>query len=149
VEGGLKAPDIECLDLSLRLKQLLRASKSRHVIASFQTYSSENLGYDEVINQDYHKLTQDYWVLKVGQETINILSEHTRSKMYGGVESSTISSNTVGSIYIPDYLKRKDKLLADCVFNMFKEEGLESLKYLTLELKVARDRNRLNLLKFV
>jgi hypothetical protein len=69
--------------------------------------------------------------------------------MYGGVESSTIASNTVGSIYIPDYLKRKDKLLADCVYNMFKEEGLESLKYLTLELKVTRDRNRLNLLKFV
>jgi hypothetical protein len=79
VEGGLKAPDIECLDLSLKLKQLLRDSKSRHVIASFQTYSSENLGYDEVINQDYHKLTQDDWVLKVGQETINILSDHTRS----------------------------------------------------------------------
>jgi hypothetical protein len=48
------------------------------MIASFQTYSSENLGYDEVINQDYHKLTQDDWVLKVGQETINILSDYAR-----------------------------------------------------------------------
>jgi hypothetical protein len=151
-EGGLKAPDIECLDRSLKLKQFLRASKSRHVIASFQTYSSENLGYDEVINQDYHKLTQDDWVSKVGQETINILSDHARSKMYGGVEiaeTSTIAINTVGSIYIPDYLKRKGKLLADCVFNKFKEEGLESLKDLTLELEVTRDRNRLNLLKFI
>jgi hypothetical protein len=151
-EGGLKAPDIECLDRSLKLKQFLRASKSRHVIASFQTYSSENLGYDEVINQDYHKLTQDDWISKVGQETINILSDHARSIMYGGVEiaeTSTIAINTVGSIYIPDYLKRKGKLLADCVFNKFKEEGLESLKDLTLELEVTRDRNRLNLLKFI
>ncbi len=69
-EGGLEAPDIECLEWSYKLKQFLRASKSRHVIASFQTYSSENLGYKEVINQDYHKLSQDDLVLKIGQETI-------------------------------------------------------------------------------
>jgi hypothetical protein len=83
-EGELKAPDIECLDKSLKLKQFLRASKSRQVIASFQTYSSENLGYDEVIKQDYHKFSQDDWVLKVGQETFNILSDHARSIVYGG-----------------------------------------------------------------
>ena len=69
----------------------LRASKSSHVIASFQTYSSENLEYDEVINQDYHKLTQDDWVLKVGQETINILSDHARSVVYGGIEIAETS----------------------------------------------------------
>jgi hypothetical protein len=74
-EGGLKAPNIECLDRSLKLKQFLRASKSRHVIASFQTCLSENLGFDEVFNQVYPKLSQDDWVLKVGQETINILSD--------------------------------------------------------------------------
>ncbi len=71
-EGGFKAPDIECLDRSLKLKQFLRASKNRHVIGSFETYSSENLGYNEVIKQDYHKVSQDDWVVKVGQETINI-----------------------------------------------------------------------------
>jgi hypothetical protein len=109
-EGGLKAPDIECLDRSLKLKQFLKTSKSRHVIASFQTYSLENLGYDEVINQDYHELSQHDWVLKIGQETINILSDHARSKMHGRVEiaeTSTKAINTVGSIYIADYLKRK------------------------------------------
>jgi hypothetical protein len=151
-EGGLKAPDIECLDRSLKLKQFLRASKSKHMIASFQIYSSENLGYDEVIKQDYPKLSQDDWVLKVGQETINILSDHARSIVYGGVEiaeTSTIAINTVGSIYIPNYLKRKGKLLADCIFNKFKEEGLETLKDLTLELEVTRERNRFKLLKFI
>jgi hypothetical protein len=151
-EGGLKAPDIECIDRALKLKQFLRAAKSGHVIASFQVYSSEKLGYDEVINQDYHNLTQDDWVLKVGQETINILSDHARSVVYGGIEiaeTSTIAINTVGSIYIPDYLKRKQKLLANCVFNKFKGEGIESLKDLMLELEVTRDRNRLNLLKFI
>jgi hypothetical protein len=45
------------------------------VIASFQTCLSENLGFDEVFNQVYPKLSQDDWVLKVGQETINILSD--------------------------------------------------------------------------
>jgi hypothetical protein len=122
------------------------------VIASFQMYSSENLGYDEVIKHDYPKLRQDNWVLKVGQETINILSDHARSIVYLGVEiaeTSTIAINTVGSIYIPNYLKRKGKLLADCIFNKFKIEGLETLKYLTLELEETRDRNRFKLLKFI
>jgi hypothetical protein len=40
-------------------------------------------------------------------------------------------------------LKRKGKLLADCIFNKFKEEGL------TLELEVTRDKNRFKLLKFI
>jgi hypothetical protein len=73
------------------------------VIASFQTYSSKNLGHDKVIKQDYHKLSQDDWILKVGQETINILSDHARSIVYVGVEiakTSTIAINMVGSIYI-------------------------------------------------
>jgi hypothetical protein len=115
-EGGLKAPDIECLDRSLKLKQFLRASKSGHVIASFQTHSSENLGYSEVIKQDYHKLSQDDWALKVGRETINTLSDYARSIVYGGVEiaeTSTIAINTVGSIYISSYLKRRGKVSAD------------------------------------
>ncbi len=140
------------MDRSLKLKQFLRASKSRHVIASFQTYSSENLGYDEVINQDYHKLTQDDWVVKIGQDTINILSDYARQNKYGGVEiaeTSTIAINTIGSIYITDYLKRKGKLLANCVFNKLKEEGLENLKDLTLELEVTRDRKRYKLLQFI
>ncbi len=134
------------------MKQFLRASKSGHVIASFQTYSSENLGFNEVIKQDYHKLSQDDWVLKVGQETINILSDYARSIVYGGVqiaETSTIVINTIVSIYISNYLKRKGKLLADCIFNKFKEEGIETLKDLTLELEVTRDRNRFKLPKFI
>jgi hypothetical protein len=101
------------------------------------TISSENLGYDEVIKQDYPDLNQDDWVLRVGQETINISSVHPRSIVYGGVEiakTSTIAINTVGSIYIPNCLKRKGKLLADCILNKLKEEGLETLKDLTLEL---------------
>jgi hypothetical protein len=72
--------------------------------------------------------------------------------VYGGAEiakTSTIAINTVGSIYIPNYLKRKEKLLANCIFNKFKEEGLETLKDLTLELEVTRDRNRFKLLKFI
>jgi hypothetical protein len=69
--------------------------------------------------------------------------------VYGGVEiskTSTIAINTVSSIYIPNYLKRKGKLLANCFFNKFKEEGLETLQDLTLELEVTRDRSRFELL---
>ncbi len=80
------------------------------MIANFQTYSSENIGYVEVINQDYHKLTEDDWVLKEGQETVTILSDCSRLNVFGGVkkaEISTIANNKVVSINIPDYLKKK------------------------------------------
>ena len=80
------------------------------------------------------------------------MTDYARGNEYGGVEiaeTSTIAINTIGSTYIPDYLKRKGKLLANCVFNKFKEEGLEHLKDLTLELEVTRDRKRYNLLQFI
>jgi hypothetical protein len=101
--AALKSLRTTGLDRSLKLKQFLRASKSRHVIASFQTYSSENLGYKEVIIQDYHKLSQDDWVLKIGQETINFLSDYARGNDYGGIEIAETSRIAINTIYIPDY----------------------------------------------
>jgi len=113
---------------------------------SFQIYSSENLGVNEVINQDYHKLAQDDWVLEVGQETINILSEHSRSVIYVGVERARTCT-----IVITQYSRCNlhSWLLANCVFNKFQEEGQESLKDLTLELEVTTDRKRVKLFKFI
>ncbi len=46
-------------------------------------------------------------------------------------------------------LTQKGKLLANCVFNKFKEDGLENLKDLTLELEVTRGRKRYKLLQFI
>ena len=66
--------------------------------------------------------------------------------VYKGVEiakTSTIAINTVGSNYIPNYLKRKRKIINQLYFQPVKRR--ESLKDLT----VTRDRNRLNLLKFI
>ncbi len=80
------------------------------------------------------------------------LSDYARSIVYGGIEiaqTSTIAINTVGSIYILNHLKRKRELLANCVFNKFKQECLETLTDLTLELEVTRDRSRFELLKFI
>ncbi len=66
------------------------------------------------------------------------MSHYVRRNDYGGLEiaeTSTIAINTIGSIYIPEYLKRKGTLLVNCVFN---KEGLKTLKDLTLELEVTR-----------
>ena len=66
--------------------------------------------------------------------------------VYKGVEiakTSTIAINTVGSNYIPNYLKRKRKIISQLYFQQVKRR--ESQKDLT----VTRDRNRLNLLKFI
>jgi hypothetical protein len=34
--GGMKVPDVDCLDRSLKLRQFIRASKSKHVIPKFK-----------------------------------------------------------------------------------------------------------------
>ncbi len=74
-----------------------------------------------------------------------ILNDYARHNDYGGVEIAE-TSTIVGSIYTADFLKRKEKLLANCVFNKFKEKGLESLKDLILELEVTKERK---LLQFI
>ncbi len=43
-EGGLKIIDIECMDKALKLKQYIRASKSKHSICKIQQFCVEELG---------------------------------------------------------------------------------------------------------
>ena len=46
-EGGLNITDIDCLNRSLKLRQFIRASKTRHPIRVIQKFCMEQLGYKE------------------------------------------------------------------------------------------------------
>jgi hypothetical protein len=112
----------------------------------------ENIGYDSVINQEYGKICKDDEVIKAAQMSINNLTDLARSEKYGREEngqSSTIAINEVGSIYIPNYLVRKNKPLELCVFNALKEEGIERLSDLLEEIEISNNAKRDTILKFI
>ena len=151
-KGGLNAPDIEVLNRALKLKQFLRANGSKHVIQKLQMVALENIGYDSVINQEYGRICKDDEVIKAAQMSINNLTDLARSEKYGREEngqSSTIAINEVGSIYIPNYLVRKNKPLELCVFNALKEEGIERLSDLLEEIEISNNAKRDTILKFI
>jgi hypothetical protein len=51
-KGGLNAPDVECLNRSLKLKQFLRSEKSNHPICNMQLILLNNIRYEKVLNQE-------------------------------------------------------------------------------------------------
>jgi hypothetical protein len=54
--GGMKVTDVECLDRSLKLRQFIRASKSKHVIANIQEFVTEKSKNSNIIRQEYFKI---------------------------------------------------------------------------------------------
>jgi hypothetical protein len=149
-EGGLKAPDIECLDRALKLKQFIRANRSRHPIKGIQEVSLSKIGFENVIKQEYDRLNNEDWIIRIGQETINTLTDWSRKEGYGNEDngqSSTIAINTVGSIDISTYLKRKNESLVECLFKSIRKEGIECLNDLLVEEEITMDNLKLQRLQ--
>jgi len=150
--GGLRAPDIECLDKALKLKQFIRTSGSSHIMGKLQEISMESLGYDSVIKQEYSRISGDDYIIKVGQEAINLLTDWSRRERYGTNEngqSSSIAINTVGSINISEYLRRSGKEMANCIFSKIKAEGIECLNEVIMEMEFTKDITRQKNLKYI
>jgi hypothetical protein len=150
--GGLNAPDIECLNRALKLKQFIRASNSKHAIRGLQCVSLEKLGYKDVIKQEYNYICQDDEIIKSGQETINMLTDLSRQESYGtedNGQSSKLAIEVVGSINISDYLARQKKPMELCVFNALKAEGIELLNDLIEEIEISNDKKRNSILLFI
>jgi len=146
-DGGLRAPDMECLDRALKLKQFVRASSSSHIIKKIQEISISNIGYEGVIEQEYDKLCEEDWIIRIGQETINILTDWARKEGYGtngNGQSSTIAINTVGSINLSTYLKRKKELLMECIYKTLQREGIDTLKELLIEEEFTTESTKVN-----
>ena len=70
--ASLPYPDVECLNKSLKLRQFIRANRSKHPIRMIQRYCMEKLGYSSVIQQEYDKITEIEEVMRVAQELLTI-----------------------------------------------------------------------------
>ena len=98
IHGGVKAPDVESLDRALKLKQFIRGGTTTHPVSHLQKSALERLNYDSLIHQEYSRVCKDDAIIKVGQDTINILTDYCRLKEYGGLEKSLSSKNAISTL---------------------------------------------------
>jgi exonuclease III len=146
--GGLNAPDIECLDRSLKLKQFLRSNTSNHPIKHFQAILLENNKYKKVLNQEYCRLVEEDPIINSSQTSINKLTDHDRERDYGGMEGALISKIAIdlaSSIKIEEYLKRKNQVFIYCNYYPLKSQSILSLHDILFEKETSH--NSLNNIK--
>jgi hypothetical protein len=151
-EGGLNITDVDCLNSSLKLRQFIRANKSRHPIKTIQGYCMEQIGYNWDIQQEYDKITKIEEVTRVAQITINSLCDYTRSTIVNNLDKFTGDVNAVNFIAatkINTYLLRKNKKLVHCVYIPLRNEGVESLFELCQEEETERDRTKLKRIRMI
>jgi hypothetical protein len=129
-EGGLKITDIECLDESLKLQQYIRADNSKHTIKDIQKYSTKNIGAEYVLTQEFDNVTNEEDVCKIPQETINIITDYSRDELFGEDNMEEITSsfaiNKISMKNTGTYLKRKGRVILNCIQALFKKEGVET-----------------------
>jgi hypothetical protein len=129
-EGGLKIIDIECMDKALKLKQYIRASKSKHNICKIQQFCIEEFGETNMLATEFAKPTQLENVSMSAQETINVMTDTNRNNMYNCDSEdidSTIAINQIAMTKVSTYLNRKSRVFLRCIFEQFRKEGMESL----------------------
>jgi hypothetical protein len=127
-EGGMRITDVECLDRSLKLRQYLRAQKSKHVISEIQKMT---LGENGELAQEYDKITDIEKVAQSAKNSLNIIIDHNR-ELYKKLEQEEFETNKnlideVASINLKTYLNRKKKVLASCILKSITKMGIETL----------------------
>jgi hypothetical protein len=141
--GGLKITDVECLDKSLKLRQYIRANNTKHIIKEIQKYAScEN----NALVQEFKTVTTVECVCKTAQETMNIITDHTRKMNFGepNIEEivSCIAINQIATTNVETYLNRKGRVFLNCILIPFKNEGIVNLWELTSELETELNKKR-------
>jgi len=144
--GGLKIPDIECLDRALKLKQYIRANKSNHIIKMIQIYCSKNGGLGNTLAQEFKNIMVEEEICKIAQETLNIIVDYTREEMFGEMNQNEVSSiiaiNQIAATNVETYLKRKERVFLSCMLKPFLNEGLESYHDFVMEAETEALGNR-------
>jgi len=129
IEGGLKVTDLDCLNRSLKLRQYIRASTSKHEIAKIQNLLSERKRNS--IEYEYHEITKDEPVTKIAQNTINIITDFNRRKytqlaIEAEMEDKLLVEE-MASIDIMTHLRRTNKIFHACIMKKLQKIGINSL----------------------
>ena len=150
-EGGLKAPDVECLNMSLKLKQYVRAGQVKHTIKSIQQKCVEDSNNEEIFQQDYSDPDKGEAITKVAQKALNLITKYNRKKICSKGEDwphSDQDIELVSSINVKQYLKNENKLLTLCVYNQLFSHH-DNFLDLVREAETERQKKKSNILETV
>ena len=129
--GGMKVTDVESLDRSIKLRQYLRAQKSKHVISKIQCLVTEECGQGQGLRQEYSKITDKEDICRSAQETLNIIIDHSRESYNNltieEIETDRILIDEVSSINLKTYLERKGRVFLVCLLKPIIREGITTL----------------------
>ena len=135
--GGLKVPDLLALDEALKLRQFFRACKSNHPIQTIQEYIIQGLEYDNVIAQEYNRISKIDLVIASAQTSLNFLTDKWRNELLKNVEEgNTIQEqyiNLVAATDVKEFLQRKKQTLITCFYERLFNSGIENFKQLVTE----------------
>ena len=140
--GGLNITDIECLDRSLKIRQFIRASSSKHTIGNIQSLCSNGGKSNKVIYQEFKKITTQEEVCRIAQESINILTDSNRKYKYLEMGDSVESSKAIEQVSMIDidtFLTRQSRVFLKCIYKPFHKEGIKSFLDIVREAETERD----------
>jgi hypothetical protein len=144
-KGGMKVTDVECLDRSLKLRQVIRAQNSRHIISSIQSAVLGNKEYNHNLKQEYHNITDKEDLCSSAQETLNLIIDYNRDRYHqideNEYETDKNLISEVASINLETYLKRKKKIFFLCILKPITNLGIITLGELVQAYEHERDRN--------
>ena len=141
-EGGLNITDVESLNKALKVKQFIRASRTRHPISKIQMYCLEKGRFTGKIIQEYYKMSAKEEITRVAMETINFLCDNTRNIIINNIEELSSDVNAIYYIATTDvrsYLLIKKKVMINCMFTPLRREGVELLHELCMAAETEQD----------
>ena len=128
--GGLQAPDIGVFNIALKVRQFLRAMRSKHPINLIQKFQLERIGY----KCEYAKISQHDNVIKTFQLTCNRLTDKFREQCsFQPLQNPNDIISAVGiiaSMGVLEFLMRKKELMIINRFGPLSRAGVVTYKQL-------------------
>ena len=147
--GGMKVTDVECLDRSIKLKQFIRAHKSKHIISKFQGMATQNYH----ISQEYFNITEKEDICRSAQTTLNLITDYNRERYKEiSVEERESDKNLideVSSINLKTFLSRKGHMFMLCILKQLNKAGITTLADLVQAYEYEKNINLLKSIKLI
>ena len=108
----------------------MRASRAKHPITRAQKYWTENLGYRNVIEKEYVRITTKEAITIAAQLTINVMCDLHKENNFSNVnefKNDLRSVQFLATIDVSNYPIRNTKLLVNSMFNALRRNGVEKL----------------------
>jgi hypothetical protein len=131
--GGLKISDIESLDRSLKLRQFIRASKSKHAIHQDQSYCINKMLSKEKLISEFESSSKKEAICGSAQDSLIILTDTCRQNRFlekGNSIESRFAIEQIAMKNIDTYLIRKARVFLKCIHKPFEKKGI--ITYLDL-----------------